>query len=581
MQLKINYLLGALIVGGVLATACNPQTPAPTATQPATSSPTAKPPVTASSSATPSVLPSDTPQPTSTEMSDATAEPTVTLAPTVLPPTNIADVKQPTAEPLASGIAVFSSASLGISFHYAKGDSGTDFATKESGDKAYVYMKTAQPETGQWVQVFSKPAKTSLEDAIKSQVLQGYSLTDCIVKLVSDPNKSSGSAATPGITFAMITIPQSPDDDPGAIQTKAAKCPQPYAAVGGLAYFMTTNNAPERFVFFSIGQYFIPAEQNHPWQTTLKFIATSANPAVNVSAAQYIDDRSNPERLVASLINAINRREYPRAYGYWQNTDQLAPFDQYAQGYAKTDSVTLKTGPVRGSAGAGQFYYTIPAILAAKMADGSTQTFVACYQIHLSNPGMQVTPPFSPMAIQKAYTEKVSNNSATATLLSQICQKGSFPDDPLSPAGPSNAPDSQRYTDDRSSAVAVLRSLVNAINRKEYSRAYSYWEPGSVVAPFSDFQNGYVKTASVAVTTGAVQSDAGAGQLYYNAPVTLKAKMSDGSTQTFVGCYVFHLANPGIQSPPFQPLGIKSATVKKVANNADTTILMKSACPAS
>ena len=34
------------------------------------------------------------------------------------------------------------------------------------------------------------------------------------------------------------------------------------------------------------------------------------------------------------------------------------------------------------------------------------------------------------------------------------------------------------YLDDRSGPEQVLRSYVDAINRKEYARAYSYWEAG-------------------------------------------------------------------------------------------------------
>jgi hypothetical protein len=492
----------------------------------------------------------------------------------VIPPTSVPDTQQPTAEPAVPGIVIFNSKALGISFHFASSANGTDFAAKEIGDKVYVYMKSGQPESGQWVQVFSKPTKTSLEDAIKTQVLQGYSLTDCIVKIVGDPNKGSGAAATPGYQFAMITLPQSSDDDMAAIQAKAAKCPQPYAAVGGLAYFMTTSAAPDRFVFFSIGQYAIPAEQNNPWQTTLKFNTLSAIPAINVSAANYIDDRSHPERLIASLMNAINRKEYSRAYTYFQDPAKLAPYDQYVNGYATTQSVQLWTGDPRGSAGAGQMYYTLPALLASRMTDGSTRTYAACYQIHLSNPGIQATPPFSPMAIQKAQIDQVSNGVDVTLTLAQVCQKDGFPYETVAPPLGAN-----NYFDDRSSPVKVLSSLFNAINRKEYARAYSYWEAGGKVASFEDFENGYTNTASVALRTGTVQSDAGAGQLHYSVPVTLKARSSDGTSQTFVGCYLLHLANPGIQSPPFNSLAITSATVKLVANNADTNLLMKTACP--
>jgi hypothetical protein len=55
--------------------------------------------------------------------------------------------------------------------------------------------------------------------------------------------------------------------------------------------------------------------------------------------------------------------------------------------------------------------------------------------------------------------------------------------------------------------------------------------------------------------------------------------MTDGSQQTFVGCYVTHLASPDIQTePPFHPMGIMRANVSKVANGADTSSLMASVC---
>jgi hypothetical protein len=75
-----------------------------------------------------------------------------------------------------------------------------------------------------------------------------------------------------------------------------------------------------------------------------------------------------------------------------------------------------------------------------------------------------------------------------------------------------------------------------------------------------------------------VSSDAGAGQFYYSVPVTLRAQ-TGGGLQTFVGCYVLHLANPGIQAaPPYQPLSVRSASVTQVANNAGANALMAQAC---
>jgi hypothetical protein len=138
------------------------------------------------------------------------------------------------------------------------------------------------------------------------------------------------------------------------------------------------------------------------------------------------------------------------------------------------------------------------------------------------------------------------------------------------------------YLDDRSTPEAVISSYYDAVNRREYARAYSYWEPAAAereLAPFGDFAAGYADTASVALTLGEGGSGVGAGQLYFTVPVTLVASMSDGSVQTFVGCYTLHLARPQLQAvPPFRPLGIQRAAIDVVDNDAATDALMAQAC---
>jgi hypothetical protein len=136
------------------------------------------------------------------------------------------------------------------------------------------------------------------------------------------------------------------------------------------------------------------------------------------------------------------------------------------------------------------------------------------------------------------------------------------------------------YQDDRSTAQSVMQSYVNAVNRQEYLRAYSYWEPGSPELPgFDAFAQGYATTASVSISEGDARMDVGAGQLYWRLPVTLVATMTDGSTQTFVGCYQLHLSRPQLQAvPPFKPMGIQRASVSQVDNDADTAALMQTAC---
>jgi hypothetical protein len=138
------------------------------------------------------------------------------------------------------------------------------------------------------------------------------------------------------------------------------------------------------------------------------------------------------------------------------------------------------------------------------------------------------------------------------------------------------------YLDDRSTPEEVLRSYVDAVNRKEYARAYSYWDAGAAASqlpPFDQFAQGYAKTQSVQLTTGAPTSDVGAGQLYFSVPVALTATTSPGATQTFVGCYRLHLARPELQVvPPYHPLAIQSATVHQVPNDADASALLGQSC---
>ena len=67
------------------------------------------------------------------------------------------------------------------------------------------------------------------------------------------------------------------------------------------------------------------------------------------------------------------------------------------------------------------------------------------------------------------------------------------------------------------------------------------------------------------MTLGNAGGDVGAGQLYYTVPVRLVAPMSDGSVQTFAGCYTLHLARPQLQAvPPYHPLGIQYASIDLV-----------------
>lgn len=105
------------------------------------------------------------------------------------------------------------------------------------------------------------------------------------------------------------------------------------------------------------------------------------------------DDRSNPVALVSSYYNAIIRREYARAYGYWESPPNGTPFHRFVRGYADTARVRLSLRPpARIEGAAGSQYARVPVVLVATHTDGSKHTFVGCYVARRTNP-MNFSPP--------------------------------------------------------------------------------------------------------------------------------------------------------------------------------------------
>ena len=122
------------------------------------------------------------------------------------------------------------------------------------------------------------------------------------------------------------------------------------------------------------------------------------------------------------------------------------------------------------------------------------------------------------------------------------------------PAAAQNEPD---YKDDRSTAEAVVESLYNAVTRKEFLRAYSYFHEGADVPALEAFAKGYAETASVRVRPGKATSDGAAGSIFYSLPVVVESVSTAGKSTVFTGCYELRLVQPAVQAlPPFQPLGI-------------------------
>ncbi|KRD72894.1 MULTISPECIES: hypothetical protein [Sinorhizobium/Ensifer group] len=120
------------------------------------------------------------------------------------------------------------------------------------------------------------------------------------------------------------------------------------------------------------------------------------------------------------------------------------------------------------------------------------------------------------------------------------------------------------YVDDRSDGAALVRSLYNAINRKEYARAYGYFGESKPVGGYKSFTRGYDRTVSVEVKIGKVKTEAGAGSIYSAVPVAVKSIEKRARVRFFAGCYVTRIINPSLQVPPFTPYQVEAARLKEV-----------------
>ena len=313
---------------------------------------------------------------------------------------------------------------------------------------------------------------------------------------------------------------------------------------------------------------------------------TTAPATTNTSAPipnppNYIDDRSTPSQIIVSLYNAINRQEYARAYDYWINpSTSLGNFSTYANGYHDTASVDLAFGQITGDAGAGQMYFTVPVVLKTTSHSGVRANFAACYVVHESQPANFGAPPFEPMGIDRGQASPSSLSASNASALANACNGFPTGGSPVSATGTNLNIDKSNYLDNRTGPVETVSSFLNALNLKQYVRAYYYFQtPATFPGPYDPWSAGYAATDTLTVTFGTVQSEGAAGSTYYKVPLATHVVTSSNATQNFVGCYTLRLAQPANQTvPPFQPLGIVSGKFSQVASGANANSLLPTAC---
>jgi hypothetical protein len=289
--------------------------------------------------------------------------------------------------------------------------------------------------------------------------------------------------------------------------------------------------------------------------------------APTMAGAEPYDDRSDPVRLLASLFNAVNRREFQRAWGYWENPPN-ASFLDFIQGYADTVQVLLAASPPTGYEGAaGSQYATVPALLWATHVDGSNRAFYGCYVAQRPNPEMGGAAASAGWLLYSATVSEAPDNVADAALLFQACAA-------QVPGGPMAA------YEDRSDPVRLLASYFNAVNVREFQRAWGYWDQAPNPS-YEDFIQGYADTVyALLAVYPSVRISAAAGTMYAEIPTLLVARHVDGSEHAFYGCYVAR--RPTRQGPGGELQGdwsLFDSTIQPAPANSAVITLLTQTCP--
>jgi len=130
---------------------------------------------------------------------------------------------------------------------------------------------------------------------------------------------------------------------------------------------------------------------------------------------QTNEDRSDPVTTLSSYYNAINSKEFRRAYGYWESPP--SSYDQFERGFADTDRVRLLIDPqfpVEGAAGS--VFADIPTIVVATTRGGNERVFAGCYTLRKSN--VRDTG----WRIYRAAVSQVPSTTRVSRLLARSCR---------------------------------------------------------------------------------------------------------------------------------------------------------------
>lgn len=146
-------------------------------------------------------------------------------------------------------------------------------------------------------------------------------------------------------------------------------------------------------------------------RTALNFVSTSPSepdgPPTN--------DRTDPIGTLAAYFDAINARDYHRAYRFWESPP--SSYEQFSRGFADTERVRLLVEPqTRTEGAAGSSYTEITTIVVSTMRGGNERVFAGCYVMRRSNVRDRG------WLIYRADVSQFPSSARISRLLSQRCR---------------------------------------------------------------------------------------------------------------------------------------------------------------
>jgi outer membrane murein-binding lipoprotein Lpp len=113
-------------------------------------------------------------------------------------------------------------------------------------------------------------------------------------------------------------------------------------------------------------------------------------------------------------------------------------------------------------------------------------------------------------------------------------------------SAPTPAGDGMTIDDTAQGAAAVIRHYYADLDRGDFRAAYGRWgnDGQDSHQSFADFKRGFAETATTSVEVGTPgDSEGGAGSIYIDVPVTVHARLKDGTGQRFTGHYSLRRVN--------------------------------------